>query len=137
MRGSKRLVCVVAVALLPLGCGDSTGVDPAIGAWNLIEIDGMPLPFVWSVDGDVTLRALGARLDMQDGSCSVEATWQATFDVTPGPIDTIITACTWRRADSLIVFQFSDGPTTGSISGDRMSISNDQIGREFTYQRAG
>lgn len=97
----------------------------------------MPLPFVWFVEGNVTLRALEARLDMQDGSCSVKATWQATFDVTPGPIDTIITACTWRRSDSLIVFQFPDGSATGSISGDRMSIINDQIGREFTCQRAG
>ena len=135
----RRLLHFVTVALIfgLSGCGDSTDVDVALGAYILVTVDGEPLPWVAQEDANVTLNLISAFLHIFPDNCRFDAMWEATF--TGGIVETGPTRndCTWSRNGSDVTITGpGDAPGTsiGTLDQNGLSLMRPNIGIVFYYE---
>ena len=110
----KKLIAVVAAALLVVGCGggDSTGPDPfngSLGNYQLTQVNGstVPMTYYQGTDGTITIlngsmalrsdhsytQTLNLRADYSDGSSeNVPVIENGSFNVTGSQITFTIPA---------------------------------------------
>lgn len=133
----RLLLAISAVSLL--ACADSSGPrnDSAEGKWNLITIDGSPLPFTTP-----NSRYPGAQYQIMSEQFVAHpgGAWSNdfTFRVTSNGVATTTTrsmAGTWVQSGSIVTVTTSDGPLAVSIVGDRITLANGGV--VFVYARAG
>jgi hypothetical protein len=131
----RLLLAIGAVSLF--ACGDSSGPGNASaeGTWDLIRINGSPLPFtVIEIAGSYRYEVISDRFVVHSNG-----TWNETFTYRETENGTVSTttesdAGTWAQSGSTVSVTYSDGTvTTGTISGDRITISAE--GFVFIYAR--
>ena len=133
----RKLVLAVATVSL-LGCGgDSTGpgVASAVGTWNLVTVNGSPLPYT------VVLIAPSYRLEIVSDRIVANAngTFNETFTYRETENGTVTTTTesdsgTWTQTNASLTITYSDGTTSSAaISGNTITASD--VGFVFVYQR--
>jgi hypothetical protein len=131
----RLLLAVSAISLL--ACGDSSGprVSSAVGTWNLVTINGSPLPYtIRVVQPSYKLEILSdVFVAIQNGTFTETTTFRETENgnviETTQPNDGI-----WSRNGNTVTVTGSNGlPSTATISGDRITLS--KSGFVSVYQR--
>jgi hypothetical protein len=122
----RRLVLGLgAVALL--ACGDSSGPenDSAEGTWNLISVDGAPLPF--TAPADPQRPGYQYQIISDQFVADANGAWRDdfTYRVTDNGVESTATESitgTWVQSGSLVTITTQLGPIDLSISGDRITL---------------
>ena len=142
MRRSSSIFLVVAAAtFLIAGCGDSNAPDTShVGRYELVSIDGDPVPVaVVDVPG-YTLEVTGGSLTLNANNSFVESvTAIETTDGVPSPLDAI--ACTghYTRHGSTLSMTTPETDScaaqtvTGTLSGSTLTVDYD--GTTVVYSR--
>ena len=93
----RRFACLTIAFLALAACGDSTGPESVAGRYNLVSVNGMPLPVVvvQVLDNKFELTAGHIQLNA-DLTCSVSITAEVTTD---GDVTTETEGdtCTWSQ----------------------------------------
>jgi hypothetical protein len=122
----RRLVLGLgAVALL--ACGDSSGPgnDSAEGTWNMISVDGAPLPFTAPADPlrpGYQYQIISDQLVLHSNGAWTD---DFTYRVTDNGVETTATESitgTWVQSGSLVTITTPGGPVDLSISGDWITL---------------
>jgi hypothetical protein len=133
----RRLILALAAVSL-FGCGDSSGpgVSSAVGTWNLVSIDGDPLPYTFlqigtSYRGEILSDRIVA---------SANGTFTETLTIRETENGTVTTTTetdtgTWTQNNAAVTITYSDGSgSTAAISGN--VITSNVQGTVFIYHRA-
>ncbi len=130
------MTVVLAGGLLP-ACGDddSTGPGSVSGTYTLQTIDGTSLPFVlFQIGNDkIEITAGSVRLN-SDNTYSISISLRLTRAGTV-TTETDTGAGTYTASGSTIQFSDSgdgEGPFTGSISGNTLTIIDEGVAFVFT-----
>jgi hypothetical protein len=124
----RRLILAIGAVSL-LACGDSDPSGPgsasAEGTWDLITINGSPLPFtVIELAGSYRFEVISDRFVAHSSG-----TWTETFTYRETEEGVVTTTTetdvgTWSQSGSNVTVTASDGRvTTVTISGDRITLS--------------
>lgn len=130
----RILIALSAVSLL--ACGDSSGpaASSAVGTWNLVTINGSPLPFTAVNQGLYKLEILSdVLIASADGTFTGTSTFRETDN---GAVTTTVqpNSGTWTQTNNSVTINLSDGTTnTVTISGDVITLS--EIGFVSVYHR--
>jgi hypothetical protein len=132
----RRLVLALSAASL-LACGDSSGpgVSSAIGTWNLVSVNGSPLPYT------VVLIQPTYRLEVLSDVfvATANGTFTETFTTRETENGTVTTTTetdngTWSQTGNTVTIVYSDATTsTATISGNTITLS--EQGLVLVYQR--
>lgn len=134
----RRLILALgAVSLLGCGGGDSSGpsVASAVGTWNLVTINGSPLPYtIVQIAPSYKIEVLSDRY-----VANADRTWSETFSLRETDAGTVTTTTdsdngTWTQANAALTITSSDGTvSSAAISGNTITIS--EGGFVSVYQR--
>ena len=137
-RRSGVPAAVFALLLAVSACGDSTGVDVAVGAYILVTVDGTPLPWIAEQDAIVTVNLVSAFLHVFEDDCRFDAAWNPVFADGTQNVNTTRTDCTWSRDGSELTFDFLDSTGTvrnvGVLDFDGLTLTNLDTGVVFYYE---
>ncbi|MEX2110112.1 MAG: hypothetical protein WD802_05895 [Gemmatimonadaceae bacterium] len=125
----RRLILALgAVSLLACG-GDSSGpgTPTAEGTWNLLTVNGSPLPFTAPADP----RRPGFQYQIISDQFVAHSggAWQDnfTYRVTDNGVVTTTTETitgTWAQSGVIVTITTPDGLVDVSISGDQITLTN-------------
>lgn len=139
----RSILAVAALALL--GCNDGSGPDPRerfAGTWELVSVDGQPLPFEVRAPPPLQVELLSIELDFPNGTDPGVET--RTFRSTPtggAPSNTVGTSEVnfEVNGDQLTIINTESGlpDEVGTLSGDELTISRSVFGvyRVHVYQK--
>lgn len=131
----RRLIIALSAVSL-LACGDSSGpaFSSAAGTWNLVTVNGSPLPYTAVNQGLYKLEILS---DVLIASADGTFTGTSTFRETDNGV--VMTTAqpnsgTWTQTNNSVTINSSDGTSsTVTISGDVITLSD--IGFVSVYHR--
>lgn len=132
----RRLVLALSAVSL-LACGDSSGPgsSSAVGTWNLVTVNGSPLPYTaFLIQPSYRLEIVSAQFIAAEngtyvGSVTIRETENGTVTTTTEPDNG-----TWSQAGNTVTVTDSDGITsTATISGDAITLS--EAGFVAVYHR--
>ncbi|HJQ09597.1 MAG TPA: lipocalin family protein [Gemmatimonadaceae bacterium] len=127
----KLLLACAAVALLGCGGSDSSGPAPsAEGTWNLLTVNGSPLPVTVQQTSTTKIEVTADQYILASDNTytetfSTRTTQGTTVTTSDDPFDG-----TWSQGGNQVHITDSDGATlTGTIngSGDQITISVGQF----------
>ena len=131
----RRTLLSLAVSLLAVGCGDDDPVSPATvlaGTWNLVTVNGQPLPFTLPGTSEVVTAESFTIL------ATGRFTMVTTFRFTEGAnvfSESIPDGGTYVVNGPIVTFTYdSDGSTdVATMNGDTFILED--IGRAWRYRR--
>lgn len=131
----QRVVLALAAMSL-LACGEAigTGASRAVGAWNLITVDGDPPPFTIEESAGYRLEVISDRfVAHSNGSWTDDLTLRETINgIATTTTESDVGA--WAQSGSTVTITASDGTvSTVQISGDTITFVSD--GSVFLYAR--
>ena len=133
----RLLLAIGAVSLLACGSDSSgPGTASAEGTWNLITIDGSPVPFTAPPDPDFPGVQYQIMSDIFVAHSGGAFTSDFTYRVTVNGVATTTTESntgTWAQSGAIVTIATSMVPVSVSISGDRINRSNGGV--VFIYAR--
>jgi uncharacterized lipoprotein YbaY len=115
----KRCSCLAIASLALAACSDSMGPESAVGRYELVSIDGEPLPYVLSEVFDDKIEITAGHMQLNaDLTCSGSLTIENTTEgqVTP---NTQTNTCTWTLTGTAIDFEYPDAPPLPGSLFDR------------------
>lgn len=130
----KLVLAIAAVSLLGCG-GDSSGPGAsAVGTWNLVTINGSPLPATIIQAPTYRLEILSDRFVLSsNGTMSDTFTYRETENGT-ATTTTETDNGTWSQNNTALTITYSDGTSqTAAVSNDTFTIS--EQGFVFLYER--
>ena len=122
----RVMMALGTISLLACG-GDSTGpeVASAVGTWNLVTVNGSPLPFIIvQVQPSYKLELLSDRFVV-----NADGTYSETFSYRETDNGTVTTTTdgdtgTWTQSNAALTITASDGTVSqAAISGDTITAS--------------
>ena len=131
----RRLIIALSAVSL-LACGDSSGpaFSSAVGTWNLVTINGSPLPFTAVNQGLYKLEILSdVLIASADGTFTGTSTFRETNN---GAVTTTVqpNSGTWTQTNNSVTINLSDGTSkTVTVSSDVITLSD--IGFVSVYHR--
>ena len=132
----RRFVYLVIASQALAACSDSTGPESSVGRYDLVSIQGTPLPFVLSEVFEDKIEITAGHMQLNaDLTCSGSLTIQNTIDgrVTP---NTQTNTCTWTQTGTAIDFTYPEGPVLQGLLVDRTLTVGSQ-GLVLMYERMG
>ena len=144
MRRSSSIVLVAAAALsfAIAGCGgDATGPDTnPVGLYDMVSVDGDPLPVTLIDTPGYTLQVTQGSLDLMANYRFVESiTTAETVDGVLGPIESTSCLGSYSRSGSTITLTTPETDVcagqrvTGTLSGTSLTVDYD--GTVVVFQR--
>ena len=133
-RAFKRCFVLAALGLFVSACQKqqptAVAADPA-GIYNLVSVDGKPVPASVSHGGAVLQVRSGAFTIADDGSCSS----RILFVAPSGAESTREVSATYTKEGSQLRMQWKGaGQTVGTVDGQTFSMNNE--GMMFVYKKS-
>lgn len=127
---------IVAAALALIACSDGSGPDPRerfAGIWDLVSVDGQPLPFVLNPGPALVVELTDIELDFS--SSTQPGLETRSFRSTPSggaPTTTVGTAVVNFEVDgdevTIINTQSGLPDDVGTLDGDELTVSRSVLG---------
>ena len=130
----RRSVCMAIASLALAACSDSTGPESVAGRYELVSINGDPLPFVFFQRFEEKIEFTAGHIQLNsDLTCNRSFTIRTTTD---GEVttDTATGTCTWTQNDTAISVTFSEFDIdVGSLIDGNLALAS--LGLALLYQR--